>query len=208
MSENLSYLDKIVLNTNSKIELKWWVLILELCNDRASIQPPAEVLIQTDASTKGWGATCNGISTERMWSAPEMKSHINVLELLDIKLAIQTFSKTLKYKVIHLQVDCMVALTYLLKMGSTQNLKLVQLTKEIWDHLLQCGITVTTEYLPSKLNMTAEWESRNNSDSSESKLAPQSFQRNPRDRSICFQIISSDQDLHFAEARSTDPSSR
>ena len=53
--ENLSYLDKIVLNTNSKIELKWWVLILELCNGRASIQPPAEVLIQTDASTKGWG---------------------------------------------------------------------------------------------------------------------------------------------------------
>ena len=62
--ENLSYLDKIVLNENSKIELKWWVLQnVELCNGRALIQPPAEVLIQTDALAKGWGATCNGIST-------------------------------------------------------------------------------------------------------------------------------------------------
>ena len=32
LSENLSYLDKIVLNENSKIELKWWVQNLELCN--------------------------------------------------------------------------------------------------------------------------------------------------------------------------------
>ena len=151
-----------------------------------------------------------------MWSAQEMKKHINFLELLAIKLAIQTFSKALKHKAIHLQVDNMVALTYLLKMGSTQNLKLAQLTKEIWDHLLQCGITLTAEYLASKLNVTADWESRNSSDSSEWKLAPQSFQRicqmrgtpERNSRSICFEIISSDQDLLFVEARSIEPSSR
>ena len=108
------------------------------------------------------------------------KPHINVLEILAIKLATRTFLKTLKHKAIHpihLQVDNLIALTYLLKMGGTQNLKLVQLAKEIWDLLLQCGITVTAEYFPSKLNVTADWESRNNSDSSEWKLAPQSFQR-------------------------------
>ena len=47
-----------------------------------------------------------------MWSAQEMKNHINILELLALKLAIQTFSKALKLKSIHLQVDNMVALTY------------------------------------------------------------------------------------------------
>ena len=112
-----------------------------------------------------------------MLSAQEMKNHINVLELLAIKLAIQLFSKTLKHKAIHLQVGNMVALTYQLKMGGIQNLKLVQWEKEIWDHLLQYGITLTAEYLPRKLNVTADWESRNNSDSSEWKLALQSFQR-------------------------------
>ena len=60
LSENLSYLDKIVLSKNSKIELKR-VQNLELCNGWTLIQPPAEVLIQTDTSTKGWGSTCNVI---------------------------------------------------------------------------------------------------------------------------------------------------
>ena len=63
------------------------------------------------------------------------------------------------------------------KDGGTKNLKLVQLAKEIWDHILQRGIALTAEYLPSKLNLITDWESRNNSDSSELKLAPQSFQR-------------------------------
>ena len=99
-----------------------------------------------------------------MWSAQEIKSNINVLELFAIKLAIQTFSKILKHKSSDLQVDTLVPLTYLLKMGGTQNLKLVQLAREIWDHL-QCGITLTADYLSSKLNLTADWESRNNSDS-------------------------------------------
>ena len=155
--ENLSYLDKI----KSKTELS-----------RTLIQPPTEVLIQTDASTKCSGATCNGISTREMWSAREMKNHINVLESLTIKLAIQTFSKTMKHKAINLLADNTVALTYLLKMEETHNLKLVQLPKEIWDHFLQCRITVTAEYLPSKLNVTADSESRNYS----WKLVPQSFQ--------------------------------
>ena len=83
LSENLSYLDEIVLNENSKIELKWWVQSLEPCNGRALIQPLAEVVIPKYASTKGWtrGPTYNEISTGRMLSAQEMKNHINVLEL-------------------------------------------------------------------------------------------------------------------------------
>ena len=38
--------------------------------------------------TKGMGTTCNGISTGGIRSAQEMKNHINVLELLAIKMAI------------------------------------------------------------------------------------------------------------------------
>ena len=142
---------------------------------RTVFQRHVEVLIGTDASAKGWEATCNGISTGGMWSAQEMKNHINFQELLAIKLAIQTFSKTLKHKTIHLQVDNIVALTYLLKMGYPE-FKISPIKKKIWDHLLQCGIALTAEYLPSKLNVTAGRESRNNSDSSEWNLSPHSFQ--------------------------------
>ena len=54
LSENPSYFDKIVLNKSSQIELKRWVQNLKLSIGWAIIQPPAEVIIKTDASTKGW----------------------------------------------------------------------------------------------------------------------------------------------------------
>ena len=146
LSENLSYLDKIGCNENSKIEQKWWVQNLELCNGRAIIQPPAEVLIQTDASAKGWGVTCNGISTggDVVCSGNE-KPH-KCLGTFVHKIGYTNILENLKHKPIHLQVDNLVALTYIsVKDGATQNLKLVQLEKEIWDHLLQRGINFTTE---------------------------------------------------------------
>ena len=68
-----------------------------------------------------------------------MKYHINILELLAVKLAIQTFTKYRDVKAIHLQVDYIVALTYLMKVGGTQNLKMVELAKEIWEYLLMSG---------------------------------------------------------------------
>ena len=95
--------------------------------------------------SKGLGATYNGISIGGMWSAQEMKYHINILESLAVKLAIQTFTKYRDTKAIHLQVDNIVALTYLLKMGGTQTLKIVELAKEIWQYLLKWGITITAE---------------------------------------------------------------
>ena len=103
--------------------------------------------------------------------------HINILELLAVKLDMQTFTKYRDVKAIHLQVDNIVALTYLMKMGGTQNLKMVELAKEIWEYLLKWGITITAEYLPSELNLTADWESRNILDSSEWMLSHQIFQK-------------------------------
>ena len=214
LSENLSYLDKIVLNEDSKIELKRWVQNLELCNGRALIQPPAELLIQTDASTKGWGATCNGISTGGMWFVQEMKYHINILVLLAVKLAVQTFSKTLKHKAIHLQVDNMVALTYLLKMGDTKNLKLVQLAKDIWgpsspmwDHAY-CRVPSQQTECDSRLGVKKQFGLLRMEASSPVISENLSTEGNPRDRSICFQIISSDQDLFYVETRSIESSGK
>ena len=157
LKESHLYQQKIVLNHQSKTESLWWITYLDLCNDRPLIEFLAQTLIQTDASSKGWGgATCHGISTGGMWSAQEMKYHINILELITVKLTIQTFTKYGDVKAIHLQVDNIVALTYLMKMGGTQNLKMVELAKEIWEYLLKWGITNTAEHLPSKLNVAAD----------------------------------------------------
>ena len=66
-----------------------------------------------------------------MWSAQEMKYHINILEVLAVKLAIQTSTKYRDVKAIHLQVDNIVALIYFDENGGTRNLKMVELATEI-----------------------------------------------------------------------------
>ena len=67
-----------------------------------------------------------------MWSAQEMKYHIIILDLLAVKLSIQTFTKYRDVKAIPVQVGDIAVLTYLMKMGGgTQNLKMVWLAKEI-----------------------------------------------------------------------------
>ena len=54
------------------------------------LQPQAQVLIQTNASKKSWGAVRRGISTGGQWSKKEQDLHINQLELLAIKFTILT----------------------------------------------------------------------------------------------------------------------
>ena len=72
-------------------------------------------------------------------------------------------------------MDNKIALSYLVKMGGTHNKDLLGLSKQIWDYLQSKKITITAEYLPGHLNVTADWESRNFQDKSDWKLSPVVF---------------------------------
>ena len=61
--------------------------------------------------------------------------------------------------------------------GETKNKYLIELAKEIWKYLLHHGITITEEYLPSSMNVEADWQSRNSKVHSEGKHLPRVFQR-------------------------------
>ena len=79
------------------------------------------MLIQTDASRKGWGAVCQGISTGGQWSKEKQLLHINILELKAVKVPLLTFNKQKSLIAVHFQIDNTTALLYLVKMGGTRN---------------------------------------------------------------------------------------
>ena len=86
----------------------------------------------------------------------ERKFHINVLELKAVKLAIMFF--TLKERdaiSVHICMDNMTALLYLMKTGGTKNQELTAISKESWQYLLKRKITITAEYLPGSMNVEA-----------------------------------------------------
>ena len=93
--------------------------------------------------------------------------HINEQELLAAILAVKTFSKWKRTKSILLQIDSQVALSYIVKQGGTKSPKLVRRAKELWEYLASKGISLMAEWLPTELNEKADFQSRNDSDSSE-----------------------------------------
>ena len=58
---------RVTLNTMAKEELALLVKNLELSNGRAIIHTSSQLLMQTDASKKGWGAVCQGMRTVGLW---------------------------------------------------------------------------------------------------------------------------------------------
>ena len=67
------------------------------------------------------------VQTSGQWSEEERTLHINVLELLAIKLALFSFTKRKKVKAKLFQIDNKAALSYLLKIGGTKNERMIQL---------------------------------------------------------------------------------
>ena len=177
MKGRSSFQTKIILSKEALGELEWWVNNLLFYNGRQVIQRRSQVLVQTYASKKGWGASCQGIRTGGPWSSQEESLHINHQELIAINYGIKAIHRVKGSLAYHIQVDNTTALAYLVKMGGSKSLEMTKVSKEIWSYLLQEGITITAEYLPGILNRLADWESRNTRDPSEWKLCPKIFQR-------------------------------
>lgn len=176
LSSKQNYEALLTLSQEARKELSWWIQNLQLNNGRLLISPPPQLVIASDASLQGWGAYSKGHRTRGQWSGQEKNHHINILELKAAKLAILSFHRMFPEALsIHVQMDNIVVLTYLKKMGGTRNQVLTSISKQIWGYLLNHQITITVEYLLGKLNVEADAMSRYVRDSSEWKLNLQVF---------------------------------
>ena len=175
-AQKLHYEKEIELSSNAILELKWWIENLNLLDGNPLQIPSPDLIICSDAAkTGGWGAVCHLGATGGTWSMEEKQLHINVQELIAAEFAIRTFTRNRIPRAIHMKIDNTTALSYLVKMGGTKNLQMIEITKRIWKFLLQHKITLTAEWIPTDLNEAADWESRNVRDSSEWKLCPEVF---------------------------------
>ena len=76
-----------------------------------------DMVIESDASTLGWGASLTNTSTGRSWTPQERSRHINYLELLAAFLALKTFVTNTHNKAILLRLDNVTAIAFLNRMG-------------------------------------------------------------------------------------------
>ena len=111
------YQATVLLNSNSKEGLQWWIQNLHIFNGCYLIHPQNFLTIRTDASKKGWEAVCQGIPRGGDRNLQEQQLHINVLEMKVVKLALLACHKHFQMKAIHFQIDNTRTLSYLAKKG-------------------------------------------------------------------------------------------
>ena len=146
------------------------------------IVPPA-LTILSDALKKGWGASFRGITTGGQW----FLTGENLAHKCS-RIGSSEASNSFWYKIQNTKFDSFTdrqqdtSLSYLLNMGETPNKHLIEISKEIWDYLIEKKIHLTAEYIPSLSNQTADWASWNFLDSSKWKLCPTVFKQ------ICIQL--------------------
>ena len=74
---------KILVQPSAEVlkELSWWVNNLQKINGRNFLKSEPELVIYSDASLTGWGATCNEVAIGGPWDQAQTNLHINELEL-------------------------------------------------------------------------------------------------------------------------------
>jgi hypothetical protein len=106
-------------------DVEWWLSQEPRNTNTHHLRsPPFDLVIHTDASLLGWGATADNTSIGGRWSPEESQQHINVLELKAAYLAIQAFTRNRKSPPahIHLRIDNTTAVAYINKRGGGHTL--------------------------------------------------------------------------------------
>ena len=149
------------------VEMKWEI----------TCKTEIDIVIDSDASLMGWGATSSQQRTGGPWSAKESKMHINCLELLAATFAVKTFVKKLTQVSVLLRIDNTTAVAYINNMEGKVSAELVALARSLWMWCLEKNIHITAQYLPGVQNTIADAESQTIVDRFDWKLNPNLYRR-------------------------------
>ena len=127
-----SYTAMITLPPVVNQELQWWLDNLHTQNGKDIHPPMIDVHIQTDASLRGWGAVMSTQVASGQWDHHQCSMHINVLEMLAVKLALFHFADQFRKVHIQFQVDNTTVASYLNRMRGTNSELLNLIARDIW----------------------------------------------------------------------------
>ncbi len=99
-------------------------------------QVSRHTVVTTDASSTGWGATCNGQAASVLWTGPRLLWHINCLELWAVHLALRQFRPLLLGKHVLVRTDNTAAVSYINRLGGIRSHRMSQLAHHLllWSH--------------------------------------------------------------------------
>ena len=171
----------IMVSKDLVLALQWWLDKEHLRTGLPFLPPRPQLTVGTDASTEGWGGHMMVQGKVALfgdlWSPPEARLHINVLEMRAIRLTLQHLEEHVRGH--HLLVECdnTSAVSYIAKQGGVHSWSLWQETQTLFVFLQQNQITLTAVHRPGVDNVLADYLSRNRPDPHEWRLLPKIVSR-------------------------------
>ena len=154
----------ISINGMIRSHLQWWINPIRF-ETGTSIHPPdPEFFLYTDASHYGWGAHLEPttLSFHGRWTENQSQLHINMLEMMAIRLALKQAKTFIHHSCIMISTDNTTVVSYINKQGGTHS---PNLCVEVWKILNWCleqDIVIRVRHIPGKFNILADRLSRLN----------------------------------------------
>ena len=172
------HMDTVVfLDPSSVSDLEWWRDNVVNFTGRSMEALKPDLVIYSDASLTGWGATLNDSYASGPWSREFCGKHINELELLAAFNGLKSFANFSSNISIHLMLDNATSVAYINKCGGTHSIALNQIALDIVKWSEERQLAVQAFHVPGKDNCLADYYSRYRTDSSDWRLDPAMFAR-------------------------------
>ncbi|KAI2655941.1 ORF V: Enzymatic polyprotein [Labeo rohita] len=129
-----------------------WTDIVFLWSGVPLEQVSRRIVVTTDASKIGWGATCDGQAASGVWTGPRLFWHINCLELLAVLLALRRFRPRIQGKHVLVRSDNTATVAYINHQGDVRSFRMSQLARHLllWSqHRLK---SLRTTHIPGGTN--------------------------------------------------------
>ena len=175
VSAGASYEMPVSLTHQARLDLEWITNNITSYNGVPILTSVPTMLIECDASSRGWGARCNSCDTGGLWSQAETQFHINYLETLAAFFALKCFASTLESTHVQIRIDNTAAVYYINNMGGTKSITLNKLARKIWYWCISRDLDLTVVHIPGLMNTKADFNSRSFNVRTEWSLHPTVF---------------------------------
>ena len=140
--------------------LWWWSLSVNLTSGVPLHQPLLDLHLFTDTSSEGWGAHLLLHETGGLWDSVQKHLHINILELLAVRLALQHFLPLVQGQPVMVMTDNTTVVAQLRNRGGTLSRPLYSHTAQLLLWADSHNISLVPHHILGKLNIMADCLSR------------------------------------------------